>query len=82
MVREVNEFLKELNVPIVNKKNIIRKHFRNTGLYLNMYAVAKLAMSVISTTRKFWQPFEYLNNTIDSKPIKEAETFIAITLEN
>ena len=27
MVSEVNEYLKELNIPIVNNKTIIRKHY-------------------------------------------------------
>ena len=46
VVSEVNQFLKELNIPIVNNKNAIRKQLGNKkGLLLNMYGVARLAIS-------------------------------------
>ena len=83
MVREVNEFLKELNMPIINDKNIVRKHLVYKSLHLNTCGVARLTMNLIAPLREFWQPFGYPNNTFDSKPINEAEkNFTKLTPHN
>ena len=52
VVSEV-EFLKELNISIINDKNIIRKHLGNKGLHVNTYGVARLTMNLIAPLRKF-----------------------------
>ena len=53
VVSEVNESLKEQNVPISHSKSVIRKHLGNKALHLNTYGVARLAMNFIVTIRKF-----------------------------
>ena len=53
VVSEVNEFLKELNISIINDKNFFRKHLGNKGLHVNTYGVARLTMNLIAPLRKF-----------------------------
>ena len=53
VLSKVNEVLKELNIPIVNNKNIIGRYLGHKGLHLNMYDVARLAMTFIAAIRKF-----------------------------
>ena len=53
-VSEVYEFLKKLNIPIVNTKHITRKHLGNKSLHSNTYGVVRLAMNFTATIRKFW----------------------------
>ena len=73
VLKKVIEFLKELNILIVNDKMIIRKHLGNKGLHLNTYGTAQLTMNFIATVRKSWQPFGYSNNTFDSETINKTE---------
>ena len=51
-VNELTNMLISLNVPIVNNKNISRKHLGYKGLHLNSYGSSRLAMNLISVIKK------------------------------
>ena len=51
-VNELTNMLINLNVPIVNNKNISRKHLGYKGLHLNSYGSSRLAMNLISVIKK------------------------------
>ena len=51
-VNELTSMLINLNVPIVNNKNISRKHLGYKGLHLNNYGCSRLAMNLISVIKK------------------------------
>ena len=48
-----------LNVPILNNKNISWKHLRYKGLHLNSYGSSRLAMNLISLIKKLWNDASY-----------------------
>ena len=49
---ELTNMLINLNIPIVNNKNISRKHLGYKGLHLNSYGSSRLAMNLISVIKK------------------------------
>ena len=49
---ELSNMLINLNVTIVNNKNISRKHLGYKGLHLNSYESSRLAMNLISVIKK------------------------------
>ena len=49
---ELTNMLINLNVTIVNNKNISRKHLGYKGLHLNSYGSSRLAMNLISVIKK------------------------------
>ena len=51
-VNELTNMLISLNVPIVDNKNISRKHLGYKGLHLNSYGSSRLAMNLISVIKK------------------------------
>ena len=51
-VNELTNMLINLNVPIVNNKNISRKHLGYKGLHLNNYGSSRLGMNLISVIKK------------------------------
>ena len=51
-VNELTNMLINLNVPIVNNKNISRKYLRHKGLHMNSYGSSRLAMNLISVSTK------------------------------
>ena len=51
-VNELTNMLINLNVPIVNNKNISRKDLGYKGLHLNSYGSSRLAMNLISVIKK------------------------------
>ena len=51
-VNELTNMLINLNVPIVNNKNISRKHLRYEGLHLNSYGSSRLAMNLFPVSKK------------------------------
>ena len=51
-VNELTNMLINLNVPIVNNKNISRKHSGYKGLHLNSYGSSRLAMNLIFVIKK------------------------------
>ena len=56
-----------LNVPIVNNKNISRKHLGYNGLHLNSYFPSRLAMNLISVIKKLWNDASYPTDSLDYK---------------
>ena len=56
-----------LNVPIVNNKNISRKHLEYKGLHLNSYGSSSLAMNLISVIKKWLKNASYPTNSLDYK---------------
>ena len=51
-VNELTNMLINLSVPIVENKNISRKHLGYKGLHLNSYGSSRLAMNLISVIKK------------------------------
>ena len=51
-IQKVNEILKKLNIPLVKKFNIVRKHLENRGLHLNERGVSRLTMNYFAAIRK------------------------------
>ena len=56
-----------LNVPIVNNKNISRKHLGYKGLHLNNYGSSRLGMNLISVIKKLWNDASYPTDSLDFK---------------
>ena len=52
IVNELTNILINLNVPIVNNKNISQKHVGYKDLHLNSYSSSRLAMNLISVIKK------------------------------
>ena len=50
VVDKVNDMLRELNIPIINNNNIVKKHAVAKGLYLNQYG--RLVMNYIAAVKK------------------------------
>ena len=61
-VNELTNMLINLNVPIVNNKNISRKHLEYKGLNLNRYGSSRLAMNLVSVIKKLWNDASYPND--------------------
>ena len=51
-VNELTNMLINLNVPIVDNKNISRKHLGYKGLHLNSCGSSRLAMNLTSVIKK------------------------------
>ena len=51
-VNELTNMLINLNVPIVDNKNISRNHLGYKGLHLNSYDFSRLAINLISVIKK------------------------------
>ena len=51
-VNELTNMLINLNIPIVNNKNISRKHLGYKGLHLNNYGSSRSGMNLISVIKK------------------------------
>ena len=58
-VNELTNMFISLNVPIVNNRNISRKHLVYKALHLNSYGSSSLAMNLISVIKKFWNDTSY-----------------------
>ena len=71
-VNELTNMLISLNVPIVDNKNISRKHLGYKGLHLNSYGSSRLAMNLISVIKKLWNDAIYPTDSVDYK-YSEAE---------
>ena len=48
-VQNVNEILKELNIPLVKNFNIVKKHLGSKDLHLNEHGTSRLARNYIAT---------------------------------
>ena len=59
IANELTNMLINLNVSIVNNKNISRKHLGYKGLHLNSYGSSRLAMNLISVIKKLWNEASY-----------------------
>lgn len=55
MVIQVNAFLKELSLPTVITKIVLKNIRSKKGLHTNSYGVAKSAMNYSVTIKKFWK---------------------------
>ena len=51
-VQNVNEILKDLNIPLVKNFNIVKKHLGSRGLHLDEHRTSRLVMNYIATIRK------------------------------
>ena len=77
-VQNVNEILKDLNIPLVKNFNIVKKHLGSKGLHLNEHVTSRPAMNYIATIRKLWNSIGYPRCDFDLKPIKPTGTFKTI----
>ena len=67
ITNELTNMLINLNVSIVNNKNISRKHLWYKGLHLNSYGSSRLAMNLISVIKKLWNDASYPTDSLDYK---------------
>ena len=63
-----------LNVPIVDNKNISRKHLGYKGLHLNSYGSSRLAMNLISVIKKLWNDASYPTDSLEYKYSESKKT--------
>ena len=56
-----------LNLPIVNNKNISRKHLGYTDLHLNSYGFSRLAINLIFVVKKLCNDASYPTDSLKYK---------------
>ena len=66
-VNQLTNMLINLNVPIVNNKNISRKYLGYNGLHLNSYVSSRLVMNLISVIEKLWNDVSYPTDSLECK---------------
>ena len=52
-VQHLIQKLEKLQVPLLNTRNIVRKHIGRKGLHFNDYGTARYAMNIISLIKRF-----------------------------
>ena len=63
MVRNLRDHLLDLNMDILDNRNITSKHLGRKGLHLNKAGSTRLAKNIIHKLRKFWRYLEHLNES-------------------
>ena len=64
---ELTNMLINLNVPILNNKNISRSHLGHKGFHLNSNGSSRLATKLISVIKQLWNDASYPTDSLDYK---------------